>query len=241
MRVKLTIAYDGTLFFGSQEQSDRKSVAGELNLALRKINIHNKVIMSSRTDRGVHATGQTLHLDLPDNWRAEKLLYPLKRALPNGISLLKVDSVSNDFHSRFHAKDRTYRYVISTANPNPFQERFITFIDGGKFEFSKIERGIELFIGRHNFKNFRKVGSNNRSDVREIFEAKAYKWRGVYILKFRANSFLRSQIRMIVGTLIAVANNQLTIDEVREQLTGERIYTTRLAPPNGLYLAKVSY
>lgn len=241
MRVKVKIAYNGSKFYGSQTQKGFRTVEGELNSALEYLNIHNRVVMGSRTDRGVHATGQVFHLDLPQHWSANRLKCPLQRVVSSGISIISIDEVSNDFHARFSAKSRSYRYLLSTSSPNPFQNDFISFIDGKRFDFSKIEETIGIFRGVHNFEYFHKVGSETKSSIREMFETRAYRWKDIYILKFRANGFLRSQIRMIVASLIEVANGTLSKEQLHQQLKREAIYTRKVAPANGLFLASICY
>ena len=241
MRVKVTISYDGTEFYGSQEQKDRKTVVGVLHSAFKKINISKPAIMSGRTDRGVHSTGQVFHLDIPDYWKIETFLYALKRAIPKTISIRDIKEVDNNFHSRFSAKRRVYRYIFSTSSRNPFEEKFVTFIERERFDFSKIQNSISLFKGVHNFHNFRKVGSENSSDFREIFKTQTYKFGRYYILRFEANSFLRSQVRLMVGALLSIGYGKLSKKNLSDMIDGEKRVLQKIAPPNGLYLTKVIY
>ena len=239
--MKITIAYDGTQFYGSQEQINHKTVVGEFHSALKRINIFEPVIMSGRTDRGVHSTGQVFHLDIPDYWNTDNLLYTLRRTIPETISIRDVKVVDNDFHARFNAKRRVYRYIFSTSSTNPFEEKFVTFIKKDKFDFSKIQDSISLFEGIHNFQNFRKLGSDNSSDIREIFKTQAYKFHKYYILKFEANSFLRSQVRLMVGSLFSIGYGKLEKEKLLDFINGKNTTLQKIAPPNGLYLAKVIY
>ena len=241
MRVKITISYDGTQFYGSQEQSHRKTVVGELHSSFKRINILEKVIMSGRTDRGVHSTGQVFHIDIPEYWKKDEFLYAFKRIIPKTISVRDFEIVDKNFHSRFSAKRRVYRYIFSTSKTNPFEEKFISFLKKDNFDFSKIENSIGLFKGKHNFQNFKKNGSDNSSDIREIFKVDAYKYKKYFILKFEANSFLRSQVRLMVGSLLSIGYGEIQKNEIINRLNGEKRNLLKIAPPNGLYLTKIIY
>ena len=223
MRVKIKIAYNGQKFYGSQFQNGLRTVEGELNSIVNILGINNRVVMGGRTDRGVHATGQVLHLDVPQYWNGKRLLTPLRKLVSNDISIISIDEVNSEFHARYSAKSRSYRYIFTTSSPNPFQKDFISFIQTKELDFSKIEEAISIFKGLHNFKNFRKEGSNNKSDIREMFEVKAYKWNKLYLLKFKANGFLRSQIRMMVAGLIKVGTGKMDKNQLYQQLKSDEV------------------
>ena len=236
MRCALCIAYNGTHFLGSQSQTETpNTILGNLEKALLALGIESKVVASGRTDKGVHATGQVCHIDLPLFWTdLKKLQQALNKMLPKSIVLKSIKNVKNDFHARYGAKRRIYRYIIKEENSNPFEENFITFIQD--FNFKEIEKNIKLFVGTHNFKQFMKTGSDVNSTSRIIYKAFAYKYKDYIILNFEANGFLRSQIRLMVGALL-----QLNSQEITEQLQCKNTYKIKPAPSNGLYLAKVKY
>ena len=241
MKVKIVFSYNGSKFFGSQIQPNVRSVEGELNRVLEILQIPNRVVMSSRTDRGVHALRQVCHLELPNSWNGKKLFTPLSKLVSDDISILSIDEVDSGFHARYSAESRSYRYILSTSSPNPFLKEYISYIEIENFDFSKVQQAISIFKGTHNFQNFRKSGSDTKSDIRTIFEARAYQWRGLYIFKFRANGFLRSQIRLMAGALIDLAIGKVSIQQLQEQLEGKKVYSRYLTPPNGLYLVNVQY
>jgi tRNA pseudouridine38-40 synthase len=108
-------------------------------------------------------------------------------------------------------------------------------------DFDKVVRGIELFVGKHDFKNFSKEGSNPKSTIREIYEVKAYKWKKLYILKFRGNSFLRSQVRFMVSALFELAKGEITEKDILEIINKEKTRTFKPAPPHGLYLWRIHF
>ncbi len=236
MRCALTIIYNGSHFLGSQIQKNSpKTVMGTLQHILKQINIDSKVTASGRTDKGVHATGQVCHIDLPPFWdNLTKLKKTLNEMLPKTIYVKKIQKVNDTFHARYDAKKRIYRYIIKQARANPFENDFVTFLEN--INFQKIEQNIKLFIGEHDFKFFMKTGSEVNSTTRVVYNAFAYKHKGYIILHFKANGFLRSQIRLMVAALLT-----LEAQQIQEQLTLKKNYKIKPADCNGLYLAKVKY
>ena len=236
MRVKLTLAYDGTEFFGSQIQKHTsKTVMGTLIQVLQQLGIDSVPVASGRTDSGVHATGQVCHLDLPPFWNdIDKLKTVLNKMLPSSIHIRHIVMTNKDFHARYSAKSRIYRYLISTKEPSPFSSRYITHLS--VVDFEKIVRNIKLFEGFHDFAYFQKTGSDVQTTTRTIFKAFAYKHKNTIILHFEANGFLRSQVRLMCGALL-----QLEAKEIKKMLAKEQKFKIKPVPPQGLYLAKIKY
>ncbi len=236
MRIKLTFAYDGTDFFGSQIQKHtNKTVLGTLVHVLRELNIDSIPIASGRTDSGVHATGQVCHLDLPPFWNdTKKLKEVLNKMLPPSIHIRRIEKVSDNFHARYSATKRIYRYVLSPKESSPFTSRYITHIKN--IDLEKIQRDIGLFKGEHDFEYFQKTGSDVKTTIRKIYNAFAYKHKNTIILHFEANGFLRSQVRLMCGALL-----QLEADQIAAMLEKEQKFKIKPVPPQGLYLAKIKY
>ena len=236
MRIALTLSYNGTSYQGSQTQKEtNNTILGRLQSVLVSIGINFKVIASGRTDRGVHATGQVCHIDLPAFWNdTAKLKKVLNDKLPLSIRVKSIQKVADDFHARYGAKKRVYRYLLKKEESNPFEEEFITFEQN--LNFKELQKNIKLFIGEHDFANFMKTGSDVNSTRRVIYSAFAYKHKGLVVLHFEANGFLRSQIRLMVGALL-----KLNAKELKEQLSLKSKHKVKPAPSNGLYLAKIKY
>ncbi|WP_321778198.1 tRNA pseudouridine(38-40) synthase TruA [Sulfurimonas sp.] len=236
MRCALILSYDGTHFLGSQTQkSSNNTILGNLQKVLSTLSIDSKIIASGRTDKGVHATGQVCHIDLPEFWTdIKKLKKVLNEMLPSSIKVKNIKKVEAKFHARYSAKKRVYRYIIKESKSNPFEANYVTFLDSVDFE--AIQKNIKLFIGEHNFSNFKKTGSDTKSNIRVIFSASAYKHKKYIVLNFEANGFLRSQIRLMVGALL-----KLDASEIISQLNCEKNFKIRPAPCNGLYLSKIKY
>lgn len=240
MNVKITISYDGSLYQGSQRQPNKCSIEDKLIEAFTSININSKIILSGRTDKLVHATGQVFNIEIPSFWsNLCKLKKVLNQQLPYSIRINRIQQVSEEFHSRYHAKKRTYRYLITTKDIQPFNAKFITHVQSVDYE--KIKEAINVFIGVHDFEYFHKKGSDKENLVRAIFDTKFYKYKDIYVFKFVANSYLRSQIRLMVGFLLKISSGDLTVDDLKEQLSKSTHKYKIPAEPYGLYLARVNY
>ncbi len=241
MRVKMTIAYNGADYFGSQIQKEtEQTVNGQIEKALNALQIDAKVQASGRTDRGVHATRQVIHFDLPPFWNdLQKLERELVRALPKNIGIRRLEQVNDDFHARYSAKKRAYRYIISTEKPNPFLADLVTYVD--TLEEAKIREAITLFEGEHDFERFKKSGSDTDNFVREIYKTRVYRHKGYTVLYFEANGFLRSQVRLMVGFLLKISEGVYTKDDLLLQLEGKTQVKLKPAPHQGLYLSKIVY
>ncbi len=213
---------------------------GVLQRVLGNLGIRAVAVASGRTDRDVHATGQVVHVDLPPFWNhLGKLKTALNHQLPAALHVKRIEEVRHDFHARYSAKVRTYRYIISTKAPNPFEARFVTFVD--HFDFTAVHHAIRLFEGEHDFVHFMKTGSDTQSSVRTIFKTRCYHHRDYYVLQFQGNGFLRSQIRLMSGFLLQISEGVLSETQLLEQLSVQALHSRHLAPAAGLYLSRITY
>ena len=242
MRVKAIISYNGNKFYGFQRQSKTtQTVTGSIEKALISLGITSKIRGSGRTDRGVHATGQVVDFTLPEFWQ-NKSLKELKKRLNQkliDIQFKHIIVVNDNFHSQYSAKVRVYRYLIKTVQPSIFEQEFVSFYKIK--EPKKLLEALELYIGKHNFKNFKKEGSPTTSDIREVYKVKLKKVKKYYAIYFFATGYLRSQVRMMVEGALKVESDKLNISELKEQLECSKKHFTTLAQPQGLYLARVIY
>jgi len=240
MRVKAVIAYDGSSYFGFQKQkSTQQTVTTAIETALKELQIVSSITGSGRTDAGVHATGQIIHFDLPSFWQdLQKLKTILNRKLST-IQFKHISPVSDDFHARFSAKKRIYRYVFKTQNPSVFEKKYISYYPF--FEASILQKALSLFQGKHDFSSFQKTGSEVHSTVREIYHAHYMQRENYHFIYFCANGFLRSQVRMMVEASIRTAQKRLDLETLHAQIECRGESVTKLAPPQGLYLAKIIY
>ncbi len=240
MRVKAVIAYDGSVYQGFQKQTTTdKTVTGTIEKALRSLQIDPSIVGSGRTDAGVHATGQVIHFDLPDFWSdLNKLKLNLNRKLRD-IQFKHISSVSNDFHARFSAKKRLYRYVFKIQKPSIFEQKYISYYP--EFNARLLRQALTLFVGEHNFDLFHKTGTVTHTTVRTIYQANYIQRNNYYYIYFQANGFLRSQVRMMVEAAMQCARGEITLKQLSKQIECQEKHITKLAPPEGLYLAKILY
>jgi tRNA pseudouridine38-40 synthase len=240
MRVKCVIAYDGSKFYGFQKQNSTKdTIATQIELALKSININSPIVGSGRTDRGVHATGQVIHFDIPNYWRdLEKLKSTLNQKLKY-IEFKHITITDSDFHARFSAKKRIYRYIFSTTKKTVFNQDYISYYD--KFDEDLLQKALSIFVGKHDFLHFHKTGSITHTTIREVYKSSYIKRGDFHYIYFEANGFLRSQVRMMVDGAMSVATKSISLEELKKQLDTKKVYRTKLAPAEGLYLARIIY
>lgn len=236
MKLALLYSYDGSTFQGSQSQSNGKSVEDALNLALTHIGIQEKVKSSSRTDAKVHALNQVSTVKssyaFPD---LELVRKQINRHISKAIFIKKVFQVADDFNVRFDAKARSYRYIIKHGSFSPFLNSYCLFYE--RLNFELLQKNIKIFEGEHDFTNFMKTGSDIKSPIRKIFQAQAYEHKDLTILTFKANGFLRSQLRLIIANLLKADKNNI---ELKKEFKLQAL--TRIpASPNALYLNRIFY
>lgn len=213
---------------------------GHLITILHRLKITETPKASGRTDRGVHATHQVIHVDLPDFWTdLQRLKEMLNVQLPSAMRIQRIEWVKEDFHARYSAKRRVYRYIIKESEINPFEDNFVTFVP--QINREAIADAIGCFVGTHDFELFKKSGNDLEHHIRIIYRAYAYSHKGYFILVFEGNGFLRSQIRLMVGFLLRISAGKATKEQLIEQLNCIKRYSTDIAPHNGLYLTHIKY
>lgn len=240
MRVKAVISYDGSNYQGFQKQKSTKmTISTAIEEALSSLQIHSPIVGSGRTDAGVHATGQVIHFDLPDFWDdLDKLKLNLNRKLTD-ISFKHISFAAENFHARFSAKKRVYRYVFKTQKPSVFEQKYVSYYQ--EFNPDLLLKALKIFEGKHDFDLFHKTGTVTHTTIREIYRTDYIERNGYHFIYFQANGFLRSQVRMMVDVAMLCAKNEMTMIQLQQQLNCQKKHTTKLAPPEGLYLAKILY
>jgi len=236
--VKAVISYDGSKFYGLQIQKDKKTVIGEINKALKKLNITSNILHAGRTDKGVHALNNVISFEVDNFWNLEKLKNILNEMLLPSIYFKKIEKVNN-FHPRFDAKKRSYRYVISSII-NPFIANYTTYYPK-KINKKLIQEALNILKGKHDFEYFAKTGSEVNNYIREIYDAYLIEYKNYFIIKIIGNGFLRGQIRIIVDFLLKINENRLSLLDLEKQLNKEKLINKHLALPNGLYLERIWY
>ncbi|MDX1809898.1 MAG: tRNA pseudouridine(38-40) synthase TruA [Sulfurospirillaceae bacterium] len=241
-RIKITFSYDGSKFFGSQIQKNKQmpTVIGVMQKAFLKLGIDQSLQASGRTDRGVHALNQVCHVDIPTYFsNLEKLRININKMIHPAVFIKKIEFIDKDFHARFSAKMRLYRYLISHDKFNPFMADYCIFKPD--LDTRSLYDNSQLFVGTHDFGYFRKEGSETKTDIRTIYKTGAYRYKNNTIIYFLGNSFLRSQIRMMCDFLLKIENHSLTKDDLSMQLEKKTLISKSPLEPQGLYLSKIFY
>lgn len=245
MKIAIIYAYNGAKFQGSQTQPNGKAVEDALNLALRKIGVFSPVISSSRTDAGVHALMQLSSVDVGDFWDLTKLKNELNRHLPASVFVKNVKKVNADFHPRYSAKARAYRYLLFCGRQRIEFADLVCFC--AKPDMKVLNEALRLFCGERDFSGFYKSGSNEKSPVRRLFYARARARKTALgefvIIAFKGNGFLRSQVRLMVANALECAKNPEKLEILKNRLENksQAVPTKIPAPAAGLYLKKVFY
>ena len=239
-RYLCTVSYDGSSYSGFQRQVGSLSVQEVIEKAIKNMTkIPLTIHSAGRTDKGVHAIGQTFHFDLPFEIDNDILLNGLNRRLSDDVIIKKVIRVKDDFHARHYAKSRIYHYRIAKKPSNIFNQRFEVFIENFNIELAK--ESIEKFIGTKDFTGFAKL-SVDKDPIRTIESIQIKETKDHYTFVFQGKSFLRYMIRSIMGTIIEVATlkkEPTIIDEIFE--TNNRKLAGKTAPAKGLFFYKVIY
>jgi len=254
-RYKLTLAYDGSRFAGSQRQASKRTVQGELEKALRKLGWTGRsIILSGRTDTGVHATGQVASADLHWSHTEDNLVRALNSALPSDMAVWLVQIVDDKFHPRFDATSRRYRYrLFCQPIRDPIRERFAWRVRP-VINTDKLAGAAKLLIGTHDFSAFGSPTTPKGGTVRTVIKAK---WTQVsedeWRFEVQADAFLYRMVRRMVFVQVAVAQGKLPAEAITDALARqasgnpERSRRTRsglpsgLAPAHGLTLVEVTY
>ncbi len=237
---KLSISYDGTDFHGFQIQKEKITVQGEFQKALEVFTNDYELNYSGRTDAGVHAKEQILSVKTNLNIN-NKIINSMDKLLGDRISINSVKVVVENFHARYDATKRTYKYFVSDSSQKyPYLNRQ-SFLYFKQLDLKKLNEVSKLFLGEHNFSSYSKI-ANNQNPNREIYISKWVKKRDYFEYTITGNSFLRNMVRNLVGVQIAYCESKLNYNEIIENLDNQKKQrVNHIAPPNGLILWNVKY
>ncbi len=243
-RIRLDLSYDGTGFCGWQIQAAGRTVQGVLEEVLASfLKEKIRVTGSGRTDSGVHAESQTCHFDTENlSVPAEKFAPALNSFLPADIRIRKSAAVGNDFHARFSAKERIYRYRFFPGAVVPPVWRHCCWAVRHPMDIDRLNRLAALFVGTHDFTAFCSAGDRNRSKVRTIYGAAFFSQDPFLVFEISGNAFLWNMVRSVVGTIFDEYGSENAEERIRYLLkTGDRSGCGTTAPARGLSLIKVVY
>lgn len=246
IRYKAIISYDGTNFSGFQRQPQVRTVQEEIEKTLLRLNSGQavKIHGAGRTDAGVHAYGQVIHFDLPQQRDLEKLRFGLDTQTPDDIDVIQVEQVADDFHARYQKHRKIYEFLVDLGRPkNPLMRHYATHFPY-KVDFSVVKAAIKKLRGTHDFTGFTASGTSVENKVRTISRATVEKddKTGFLIFTFTGSGFLYKQVRNMVGTLLKIGNGRMPIDQIDRILeSGDRSLAGPTAASNGLYLKEIIY
>jgi tRNA pseudouridine38-40 synthase len=243
-RYRLLIEYDGRPYNGFQAQQDQPSVQASLERAVlafcgEAVRIH----AAGRTDSGVHALGQVIHLDLAKDWPAETVRNALNAHLAREpIAVLEAEAAAADFHARFSANGRRYLYRILSRAAPPALELGRVWHVKGPLDAGAMHAAAQVLVGLHDFTTFRDVHCQSKSPVKTLDAATVTREGEEVRLSFAARSFLHRQVRSMTGSLVEVGLGRWSAADLSEALEArDRAACGQVAPAEGLYLTGVDY
>jgi tRNA pseudouridine38-40 synthase len=239
MRYRATVEYDGTEFTGFQANPGKRTVQGVLEDALARLGDgeRQRVDGAGRTDAGVHATGQVIAFTYGGRLSAEALESALAAILPRDLAVRDLREVPDAFNPRYAARYREYRYTVWNGPHSPLRERTALGVRD-PLDTVAMARAASAFIGRHDFRAF---GAADRSTVRTVISVRVRRSGRYVTIDVRADSFLRGQVRRMVGLLLEVGLGKIDIDQVRTALADPgSARKGAVAPAKGLCLRHVA-
>jgi tRNA pseudouridine38-40 synthase len=252
---KLVIAYNGHNYHGWQIQKETDlTIQGQLEIAFRGSTGINafKTIGSGRTDAGVHALAQVVLLEVEKKLPDSVFIKGVNERLPEDIQIISVAHADDTFHPIFSARSKTYKYVITTDKLPPFLSSCFLYMPR-TLDVDVLARGTNYFQGKHDFCNYFCVGTSISSTVREIYKSCVsvtdsfsfgeFKVSGRFIIiEFTGSGFLKQQVRLMVGALLALNEKRVSFKDIEDSLTcRNNKHLGAVAPARGLYLDSVVY
>ena len=243
MRYAARIEYDGTAFHGWQRQKREVSVQAEVEKALSRVaDTEVPVVCAGRTDTGVHSVGQVVHFDCPVERSIKAWVMGANTFLPRGVAVKMVMPVVAEFHARYSAVSRTYRYVIANARTrSPLRDKSAAWIPQ-RLEIESMQSAADFLLGEHDFSAFRAAGCQAKGPVRTVHSLRVGSKRGFIYIDITANAFLHNMVRIVVGTLIKIGKGEERPEWADRLLKSrDRTLGGMTAPAHGLYFIGPRY
>lgn len=246
---KLTVEYDGSRYSGWAEQTNARTIMGELRLAAEAFfDCQVELGGAGRTDAGVHAKAQVAHLRV--DWRGalppiDKMLLAINEALPYDIAVTRIEEASPRFHARHDALSRAYVYHIARQK-DAFAKKFVWWVKQ-PLDLAAMHEACALLAGRHDFVLFRAADPSrpDESTLVEVLSAEIVEQERELLFRIEASHFLWRMVRRLAGALVKVGSGELTVDEFRRLVNAEPVRRADLAawtaPGAGLFLERVTY
>ena len=243
MRIALAVEYDGSHYYGWQSQPGLRTVQDEIQKALSKVADESiTVYCAGRTDTGVHASHQVIHFDTNKTRNIRSWIYGGNSNLPKDVCIKWCTEVTDDFHARFSALSRRYKYIIYN---NPVRPAL--FRSGVTWQYRPLDHNLmaeasQYLIGEQDFTSFRSVECQSRTAMRNIHHVKVERKGDVVVIDIQANAFLHHMVRNIAGVLINIGSEKKPKEWLQDVLNAkDRKMGAETAPPYGLYLVGVEY
>ena len=242
MRLRIDLQYDGTAYKGWQIQPNDTTVQETIQDVLTKLNgdVAVELVGCGRTDTGVHASHYVAHCDFIFEGDCDHLIWKMNNMLPKSISIIDISHPHPDFHARFDAVSRTYRYFISRKK-NPFNTSY-TYLYYTHLDVALMNEACTYLIGTHDFTSFSKLHTDVKTNNCEVFEAYWFEENEMLVFQISANRFLRNMVRAIVGTLLLVGEKKISPVDINKIMDSkDRNEAGRSVPGAGLFLHKIEY
>lgn len=242
-RWKCVVAYDGTAFAGWQSQPKANAIQDKLEARLQEIFGHEiRIHGSGRTDSGVHALAQVFHFDAYWPHAAAKLLSAFRVGLPPTIQVKSARRVAADFHARFDATGKIYRYHLFQGYADPF-ETLYSWSVVGRLDLAAMRSAAKCLVGKHDFRAFTALNGTDQEDtVRTLRRLDILEIGRKLTLTFEADGFLYKMVRSLTGALVAVGKGKLSASRMPDILNSRtRTSLVFTSPPHGLFLVRVFY
>lgn len=242
-RYALGIRYDGSRYHGWQSQGDLSTIQRQLETALSRVANHPvKVICAGRTDAGVHATAQVVHFDSHAKRSEYSWMFGANSSLPSDISVVWSRQVSTEFHARFSATARRYRYVLFNHESRPGILKHAVGWHYRHLDETLMQQAANYLLGQHDFSSFRGAACQAKSPVRTLYQLDVKRQGRMIVIETQANAFLLHMVRNITGVLITVGEGRQPPEWVKEVLEArDRRQGGVTISPAGLYLVEVHY
>lgn len=243
-RYRLTIEYDGRPYRGFQAQGELPSVQASIERAVKGFCGEDlRLQAAGRTDTGVHAAGQVVHIDLAKAWPAEVVRNALNAHLvPEPIAVLDAAVAEEGFHARFSAKARRYVYRILNRHAPPALDKGRVWHVKKPLDAAAMQAAAQVLVGHHDFTTFRDLQCQAKSPMKTLDEARVWREGEQVLLTFSSRSFLHRQVRSMTGSLVEVGVGRWSADDLKAVLEArDRRACGPVAPADGLYFVSVEY
>lgn len=244
-KYKCTVSYDGTHFFGSQVQPHGRTINREIEKVLTKIHKGKqmKIESSGRTDTGVHAKGQVFHfeteLNIPEaNWKKA-----INTLLPADICINEIKRVATNFHARYSAIEKEYRYFVLNRDERDVFRRNYAYLERYELDIEAMKQACTILEGTHDFTSFSSARDTSKGDkIRTLYEVSCHVENDLITFILRGNGFLYHMVRIIVAALLDVGKGKFSPNDLKAVLRKkDRTLLGKTLSPEGLFLWKVTY